>query len=99
MEDSYKSAVSEYKENVNAAVDNLLRAVAEGSNELNQRIDSVESYENTVKQSSSAPVHFTEEKTKKETLPKKDYISSINEKIERFFKGAINALNSMINRK
>lgn len=99
LEDSYKSAVTEYKENVNAAVDNLLRAVAEGSNELNQRIDSVESYENTVKPSNTAPVRFTEEKNTKEVISKKDYISSINDKIERFFKGAINALNSMIGKK
>ncbi|MCR5456689.1 MAG: hypothetical protein K6F14_01275 [Clostridiales bacterium] len=99
LEDSYKNAVSEYKENVNAAVDNLLRAVSEGSNELNQRIDSVESYENTVKTSGVVPMHFSEEKKPREVVSNKDYISSINDKIEKFFKGAINALNSLIGRK
>lgn len=99
LEDSYKNAVSEYKENVNAAVDNLLRAVAEGSDELNQRIDSVKSYDSAPKTSEISAVQPSEKKNAGEVASKKDYISSINEKIEKFFKGAINALNSMIQRK
>ncbi len=98
LEDNYKIAVSEYKENVNAAVDNLLRAVAEGSDELSQRIDNVDSVD-----MASKPMNFSNSDQlfdKKANVPskKRDYISSINEKIEMFFKGAISALNSLINK-
>ena len=99
LEDSYKNAITEYKENVNAAVDNLLRTVSEGSNELNHRIDSVENIDNAPRNTQVTSEGEQEQSSKKTAATRVDYISSLNEKIEKFFKGAINALNSLISKK